>query len=235
MAKKSRLPRFLFHALVALIALPIALTVVYRFLPVPLTPLMIIRLFQGEGLHKTWIPLESISPSMRRAAVAAEDSLFCEHDGFDWKALNKAYTKWQNQNPNRRARKIKGGSTISQQTAKNLFLWPSSTVTRKVIEAPLTILLETILPKQRILEIYLNVAEFGPGIYGVEAAAQKHFRTHAKNLTAQQSALLAAVLPNPRRLSASHPSPYVRQRAGLIQGRTRYLGPLGTCTKPLPE
>lgn len=227
---KSRLPRFLLHCLLVILLLPVGLTAIYRYLPVPLTPLMVIRLLEGHGLHKTWVPLEQISPALRRAVIASEDNAFCEHDGFDWKALNKAYQKYQN--PGRHPHKIKGGSTISQQTAKNLFLWPSSTVVRKAFEFPLTYLIETMLPKQRILEIYLNVAEFGPGIYGAEAAAQRHFKTHARNLTRQQAALLAAILPNPRHWSASNPGPYIRQRAGIIQSRIPHLGPdLLSCTR----
>lgn len=218
------------NALVILILTPIALTCLYRFVPVPVTPLMIIRVFQGEGLHKDWVPLGQISPSLRRAVIAAEDNSFCEHDGFDWKALNKAIYKYQHQKNG--TRKVKGGSTISQQTAKNLFLWPTSSITRKVLEFPLTLLIENLLPKQRILEIYLNVAEFGPGVYGAEAAARHHFKTGAAKLTPRQAALLAAVLPNPRRWSASHPGPYIRMRAGIIQSRISHLGPLLACTKP---
>lgn len=227
--------RFFLHCLAVLILLPVALTLVYRFVPVPLTPLMVIRLFEGNGLHKTWVPLESIAPSLRKSVIAAEDNAFCAHEGFDWKAINKAAARYQKQaeNPTRHPRKVKGGSTISQQTAKNLFLWPTSSLLRKALEFPLTYLLEAFLPKNRILEIYLNVAEFGPGVYGAEAAARYHFKTTAARLTPQQSALLAAILPNPRHWSASHPGPYITRRAGLIRARTPYLGtPYLACTRP---
>lgn len=210
--------RLALHILFGIIITVVALGIIYRFIPVPLTPLMVIRLFQGEGFSKDWVPLEQISPNLQRAVIAAEDGNFCLHNGFDWKALEKVYTDWQ------RGGRMRGGSTISQQTAKNIWLWPNSDIIRKGLEVPLTYFLERTYPKRRILEVYLNIIEWAPGVYGAEAAARKHFGTSAKNLTTRQAALMAAVLPNPRKWSASKPGPYVRQRAGLIQARAARVG-----------
>ncbi|RYG61423.1 MAG: monofunctional biosynthetic peptidoglycan transglycosylase [Alphaproteobacteria bacterium] len=213
-----------------LVITPVFLAIVYRFVPVPVTPLMVVRLFEGHGLHKTWKPLNQISPHLRQAVVAAEDNLFCVHNGFDWKALNKAIDQWQEGNAS------KGGSTISQQTAKNVYLLPTRSILRKAVEMPLTMLIENLWPKQRILEVYLNIAEWAPGVYGAEAAARHHFKTSAKNLTRQQAAQLAAILPRPLHWSAAKPGPYVRQRSNQIIRRISGLGPtyLG-CTQPLKK
>jgi monofunctional biosynthetic peptidoglycan transglycosylase len=223
------------YALFFICMAPLVLGVVYRFVPVPVTPLMVMRLFEGEGLHKTWVPLKQISPALRQSVIASEDNLFCEHDGFDWKAFNKAFDQWQKRMEGEEGGgPIKGGSTISQQVAKNVFLLPHRGVWRKVLEAPLTMMIEHLWPKQRILEIYLNVAEWGPGIYGAEAAARSHFHTSAKNLTRQQAALLAAILPNPRNWSARRPGPYVASRSRAIVRRTYQLGPnYLQCTRAL--
>lgn len=223
---KQRLVRGLVLALLALVLAPPVLTVLYAFVPVPATPLMVLRLFQGYGWHRTWVPLGQISPAVPRSVIAAEDNLFCSHDGVDWKAWNTAYARWQ------AGRRSKGASTISMQTAKNLFLWPGRSPVRKALEIPLTYLLEGLMGKPRILEIYLNVAEWGPGVYGIEAAARHHFKTSAKRLTPQQAALLAAILPNPLHWSARNPGPYVRQRAYLIQRRSYQLGPMLLCAQP---
>ncbi len=216
------------YTLFFLVVTPVFLAIVFRYVPVPVTPLMVIRLFEGHGIHKTWKPLTEISPNLRYAVVAAEDNLFCVHNGFDWKALNKAIDQWQEGNAS------KGGSTISMQTAKNVYLVPTRAVWRKAVEMPLTVLIENLWPKQRILEVYLNIAEWAPGVYGAEAAARHHFKTSAKNLTRQQAAQLAAILPRPLHWSAAKPGPYVRQRSNQINRRTYGLGPtyLG-CTAPL--
>lgn len=213
-----------------LVITPIAMAIVFRYVPVPGTPLMVIRLFQGHGLHKTWVPLSQIAPALRQSVIASEDNLFCHHNGFDWKALNKAIDQWQDGNA------TKGASTISMQTAKNLYLVPTRAMWRKALEAPLTVLLENLWPKQRILEVYLNIAEWGPGVYGAEAAARYHFKTSARNLTRPQAARLAAILPLPLKWSASKPGPYISSRARAIQRRTYQLGPtyLG-CTQPLQK
>lgn len=232
----ARLTAILIYTLFFLTFTPITLGIIYRYVPVPITPLMVIRLAQGQPLHKTWVPLSQISPALRQSVIASEDNLFCEHDGFDWKAMNKAYARWQeaNKSDDPPEKPLKGGSTISQQTAKNVFLIPNRAIWRKALEAGLTVLIEHIWPKQRILEVYLNVAEWGPGIYGAEAAARYHFHTSARNLTRQQSAQLAAILPLPLHWSASRPGPYVASRARSIIRRTYQLGqPYLGCTMPL--
>jgi monofunctional biosynthetic peptidoglycan transglycosylase len=169
------------------------------------------------------VPWEEIAPVMRQAVVAAEDNLFCGHSGVDWDSLEaaaKAYAAGERSG---------GGSTISMQTAKNLFLWPSRSIIRKGLEVPLTAAIEVLWPKRRILEVYLNIAELGPGIYGVEAAAQHHFKRAAKDLTPRQASQLAAVLPNPLEWQPVPPDDYVARRAGVIRTRIRQLGPLLDC------
>lgn len=202
-----------------LLLTPLAMAVLFRFVPVPLTPLMLQRVVQGYGYHKDWVPLARISPHLRHAVVAAEDNIFCAHNGFDWRYLNKAIEQWQEGNAS------KGGSTISMQVAKNLYLLPVRAAWRKALEFPLTALLESMWPKQRILEVYLNIAEWGPGVYGAEAAARYHFNTSAQRLTREQSARLAAILPLPLKWSAKRPGPYVSARTRQILRRTHQLGP----------
>ncbi|MBV2168591.1 MAG: monofunctional biosynthetic peptidoglycan transglycosylase [Bdellovibrio sp.] len=191
----------------------------YRFVPVPLTPLMVIRSVeslwseQPVGIHKDWVPLEEISPAMQRAVLKAEDYRFFEHNGFDYEAIQKAMKY------NQTHKRKKGASTISQQTAKNVFLWPHRDWIRKGFEAYFTVLIEFVWPKERILEVYLNVIELGSGVYGVEAAAQKYFKRSAKNLTPHQASLIAAVLPNPRKFRIDRPSIYVMARQRRILNR----------------
>jgi monofunctional glycosyltransferase len=189
------------------------LVVAYRDIPPLVTPLMMLRLFDGAGIHKTWEPLSDISDNLIRAAMAAEDGKFCSHDGFDWKAIADDWRR------NQRGGQLLGASTISMQTAKNLFLWPDRSWPRKGLEVYFTLLIELAWPKRRIMELYLNEVEWAPGIYGAEAAAQFHFKTPASALSAPEAARLAAVLPNPRRWSASHPSAYIIARAGIIHAR----------------
>jgi monofunctional glycosyltransferase len=191
----------------------ILMVVIYRVVPVPVTPLMLIRLLSGEALHKDWAPYDAISPQLARAVIASEDSGFCQHHGFDWSAIENAWDR------NQHSPRIRGGSTISNQTAKNVFLWPDRNYVRKAVEYYFTALIEFFWPKRRILEVYLNVVEWGHGIYGAEAAARAHFGKPASALNRREAALLAAVLPNPRRWSASKPSAYIRSRAGTIQAR----------------
>jgi monofunctional biosynthetic peptidoglycan transglycosylase len=211
--------------LVALLAPP-ALLLIYRFLPVPITPLMLIRLGQGEGLHKDWVPLGKIAPALAESVVASEDNQFCEHWGFDWEALTgeaKAYLAGEH---------ARGASTITQQTAKNLFLWPDRSLLRKLLEAPLTLEIELLWPKRRIVEVYLNVIELGPGVYGAEAAARRYFAKPAAKLSRREAALLAAILPNPRRLSPARPSRYLEGRVRTIETRIGQLGPMLDCVRP---
>lgn len=206
-----------------LILLPLLLTFLYRYVPVPVTPLMVIRLFEGESLHKHWQPSARISRHLKTAVIAAEDNKFCQHHGFDWDAFADVFSEFRDQGT------LRGGSTISMQTAKNLYLWPGRSWVRKGLEALYTPMLELVLPKERIMTLYLNVAEFGPGIYGADAAARAYFNTSAARLTPYQAALLAAVLPNPRLYSAKQPSAYVHGRANTITRRTQQLGPLLNC------
>lgn len=208
-----------------LVGLPLALTLLFRVVPPPLTPLMAIRLVQGYGLDKEWRPLDQISPHLRRAVIAAEDGKFCAHWGFDWQAIDNAIERYED------GGKMLGASTISMQTAKNVYLWPGRTFVRKGLEAYLTVYLEALWPKRRILEIYLNVVEFGPGLYGAEQAARRYFGKPASALSAREAALLAAVLPAPLERSPARPSSYVARRAALIDVRADQvrLGPDGGC------
>lgn len=197
----------------------IALVIAFRWLPIPVTPLMLLRvdenLVNGHpiGLAYHWTPREEISLRLKSAVIASEDWKFFEHNGFDWPAIEKALRH------NQRSARVRGASTISQQTAKNVFLWPSRSWVRKGLEAYFTVLIEVLWSKDRIMEVYLNVVEFGDGIYGVGAASNIYFHKLPAQLSSSEAALLAAVLPNPRRLLVAHPSPYVRFRQTMIQRR----------------
>lgn len=194
----------------------ILMVIVYRFVPVFFTPLMFIRVieqvFSGEAprLNHEWVPLEEISPKLVMAVIASEDNLFMSHSGFDFEQIEKAVKE------NKRRKKARGASTISQQTAKNVFLWPQSSFVRKGFEVYFTVLIELVWGKERIMEVYLNSIEMGDGIYGAESVAQLHFGRSAKRLTAAQSATIAATLPNPLRFDSSNPSRYVRRRKNQI-------------------
>jgi len=190
---------------------PIVMVAVYRFVPPPLTFLMVERAFEGRGFSRSWRPIEKISPTLVRAAIAAEDARFCEHHGFDVAAIQKAM-----KNNERHPTRIKGGSTISQQTAKNVFLWPQRSYVRKGLEAWFTVLIEVGWGKRRIMEVYLNSIEWGPGVYGAQAAARKNFGKDADQLTPAQAARLAAILPSPLKWKAAQPGPYVRKRSARI-------------------
>lgn len=222
-----RLRNALLLALAVVVLAPTALIAIYRFVPPPVTPLMLIRLAEGETLKKRWVGLERIAPSLPRSVIAAEDNWFCAHAGYDVKAIADQLNRWLD------GERPRGASTITMQTAKNLFLWPDRDGLRKVLEGWLTWQIELMWPKERILEVYLNVVEFGRGIYGAEAAARIFFAIPAKSLTSTQSALLASVLPNPREWSAARPSPYIEARARDVLRRVRQLGPLLACV-PTP-
>jgi monofunctional biosynthetic peptidoglycan transglycosylase len=199
-----------------------------RFLDPPMSAFMAAR--QGEAWREgnwdfrvayDWRDLGDISPYMPLAVIAAEDQNFAGHSGFDLKAIEKAIDH------NARGKRVRGGSTISQQVAKNLFLWQGRSWLRKGLEAWYTLLIELMWPKQRIVEVYVNVAEFGDGIYGAQAAARSYWRKDASRLTATESARLAAVLPSPRRYNARNPGPYVQRRTTWIQRQMRQLGGTG--------
>lgn len=201
--------------LILLVALPLAYLALFRFVPVPGTPLMALRAIEGEGWRREWRSIDAISPHLQRAVIASEDARFCQHVGFDLNQIEAAVADYTE------GGRLRGASTISMQTAKNLFLWPGRSFLRKGLEAWLTVLLEATWSKRRILETYLNVVEFGPGIYGAEAAARAHFGRSAAQLMPRQAALLAAVLPNPRLYSASRPSAYISRRAAIIGARAQ--------------
>lgn len=213
------------------VVLSVVIVLFFRFVPVPLTPLMVFKsvgsVFADKkiGITHDWVPIEEISKSMQRAVIKAEDYRFYQHNGFDFEAIQKAIEY------NKRHKKKIGASTISQQTAKNVFLWPSRSWIRKGFEAYFTVLIELTWPKERILEVYLNVIELGPGIYGVEAAAQKFFKKPAKKLNNSEASLMAAVLPNPIKFRIDKPSRYVLRRQRKILG-TKILKPTPEIEKP---
>lgn len=196
--------------LALLILAPLAVVLALRWVPPPTSAFMLQSATQP--VQYRWVPAARMPEALRRAVIAAEDQKFRTHWGFDLVAIAEALEH------NEKSRRVRGASTITQQTAKNLFLWPSRSYLRKGLEAGLTLLLELAWPKERILEVYLNIAEFGPGIYGAEAAARAFFGKPAERLSAGEAALLAAVLPNPRRYQADRPGPYVQRRTDWILG-----------------
>lgn len=223
MSRFNIISKILKWVVVAFFGSTILVTVLYRFIPVYYTPLMFIRCFQqiGEGksirMHHHWVPMSEISPHMPVAVMASEDQRFLLHHGFDYQAIEKAALH------NLEGKKKHGASTISQQTAKNVFLWPGRSWVRKGFEAYFTVLIEFMWSKQRIMEVYLNSIEMGDGIYGVEAVAEQHFGINAYNLTRADCALIAATLPNPRRYSSKTPSPYMRKRQRQIMHQMTFI------------
>lgn len=187
----SRVAIFLVKALVGLVVVTAGWALLYRFVDPPITAPMIRDAFAGRHVERSWVGLDAVAPSMARAVIGAEDSTFCRHDGFDIAAIEQAMAR------NATSSRLRGGSTISQQTAKNAFLWPGRSYLRKGLEAYFTVLIEKLWGKRRIMEVYLNVAEMGAGLYGVEAAAQHYYHVSAARLTPQQAARLAAILPQP--------------------------------------
>lgn len=210
-----------------LLLLPVGGVLAHGLFPVPVTLLMVQRSLEGEALDYRWRPLREISPRLIEAVIAAEDANFCSHMGFDFEAIEQAMAA------NARGRRLRGASTLSQQTAKNVYLWPGRGWLRKGLEAGYTGLIEAVWTKGRVMEVYLNVAEWGPGVYGAEAAARHWFGKSASDLSASEAARLAAILPSPRRYQAASPGPYVRRRAAQIQGAmatVREQG-LGACIR----
>jgi monofunctional glycosyltransferase len=211
---------------VAFVTFSVGVILVFRFVAPPASALMIERRIEswrtGEKYSSQyqWVGIDRISPAAANAVIASEDQNFLNHYGFDWEAIERAVDHNEN------SRRVRGASTLTQQTAKNMFLWSGRTWVRKGLEAYFTVLLEACWGKRRILETYLNVAEFGDGVYGVEAASQRYFRKPASRLTSEDAAVLAAVLPNPHRLKANAPSAYVRERQQWILQQMRQLGPL---------
>ena len=220
----NKLTRFLFKVLIWFFGLSLFFVVFFKFVPVLFTPLMVIRAIENKVAGKEvffshdWEPIENISMNLQKAVIASEDGTFLKHNGFDFVAMQKAYKS------NERGRRIKGGSTISQQTVKNVFLWQGRSYLRKGLEAYFTVLIEIIWGKERIMEVYLNSIEMGNGVYGAQAAAEHWYRKGASSLTPMQAAGIAAILPNPRKYSATSSSSYINRRKDKIVRVMRQVG-----------
>jgi monofunctional biosynthetic peptidoglycan transglycosylase len=210
----------------AVLLLPYLLVPLYRSLQPPSTP-MLWRWITGARVQHAWIPLDRMSPALPIAVLIAEDAQFCSHRGVDWTQLKDAIDQADELDD------VRGASTITQQTVKNLFLWPGRSFVRKALELPLTLWIEFVLPKRRILEIYLNIAEWGPnGEFGAEAAARRAFGKSARDLNPNEAALLASVLPNPLQRNAQQPGPLVRRLAGIHAARAARAGSVAACLRP---
>jgi len=222
----KRIFKILFKTLFWAFVASVFIVVVFKWVPVPITPLMLIRHTQDpskqnhEGWEHDWVPIESISTNLQLAVICSEDQLFVKHNGFDIEAIEKAFDN------NKKGKNIRGASTISQQTAKNVFLWPSRSWLRKGLEAYFTFLIELVWSKERIMEVYLNSIEMGPGIYGAEAASHYWFKKSAANLTRQEAATIAAILPSPLRYRANPATPYIQGRKTWIVNQMYFYGPL---------
>jgi monofunctional glycosyltransferase len=220
-------PRRLLKVAGVLMVLPLVLTFVYALVPPPFSNLMLLRAVQGNGIKKDWVSLSEISPHLAAAVITSEDARFCSHRGVDWAEVQEVVDDVFDEDDG----PIRGASTITMQSAKNLFLWDGRFAVRKVLELPLALYMDALLSKRRMIEIYLNIVEWAPGVYGAEAAAKHHFGKSAKNLTRREAALLAAVLPNPIKRIAGKPSKAVRRIADRIQIRARAMEPYLTCLK----
>lgn len=224
MSTSKKIFRFALKSLLWFFGITLFLVIIFKWVPVPFTPLMGIRAIENKTVGKEavcqhdWVPLESISKNMQRAVIASEDGTFLRHNGFDFIAIQKAM---QN---NEKGKKLKGGSTISQQTAKNVFLWQGRSYLRKGLEAYFTVLIELIWGKERIMEVYLNSIEMGNGVYGAQAAAEHWYRKGASSMTPKQAAGIAAILPNPRKYSATSSSTYINNRKAKIVRIMRTVG-----------
>lgn len=212
----AKLRKIIFKIFFWFFLITISWVVIARFVPIYVTPLMVIRSIEAISNDKKprnkkeWIPISGISQNMIQAVVASEDNLFMSHNGFSFEDIKKAMEH------NKKKKRIRGGSTISQQTAKNVFLWPQRSWVRKGLETYFTFLIELLWSKERIMEVYLNVIEMGDGIYGVQAASQHYFNKNADKLTKSQSALIAVCLPNPRKFNPANPSSYIQRRRDKI-------------------
>lgn len=219
----GRIARTLIRLAAVLALVFLALLLLYRFVPVPST-LMLGRWLTFRSVERDWVPLSQISPHLIRAVIASEDQRFCSHAGVDWGELNAVLQ--DEDGPSR------GASTLTMQTAKNLFLWPGRSYLRKGMELPMALAIDLAWPKRRVIEVYLNIAEWGPGLFGAEAAAQRHFGKPASRLTPAEAARLAGALPNPILRNPSKPSRALQAAAGRVQRRMNQLGPLGNCALP---
>jgi monofunctional biosynthetic peptidoglycan transglycosylase len=220
-----RLLRASIIAVVLALLLPYLLTPLYRVME-PVSTLMLWRWLTGARVERSVVPIGRMAAALPLAVLVAEDARFCSHRGVDWQEIRDALDDADD------ISEARGGSTIAQQTAKNLFLWPGRSLLRKALEFPLALWIDLVLPKRRVLEIYLNIAEWGPnGEFGAEAAARSAFGKAARDLTAQEAALLASVLPNPRRRSARQPSAAVRRLAGIYQARSLRSAAVAACVR----
>ena len=221
----QKLKTFTWKAMLWFFGLSIISVIFFKWVPIPITPLMVIRMVEckvkGEEVifSHDWVSLDEMSPNMARAVIASEDGNFLIHNGFDFKAMQKAF------DGNNKGKKLKGGSTISQQTAKNVFLWQGRSYVRKGFEAYFTFLIELIWGKERIMEVYLNSIEMGNGVYGAKEAARHWYSKDVKDLSVREAAGIAAILPNPRKFKASHSSSYIERRKAKI---SRVMGQIGT-------
>lgn len=221
-----KIVRWIGKLLLWFFAITVVWVILYRFVPVPFTPLMAIRAIEHKMDGKPavcshdWVPLEEISPQMAKAVIASEDQNFLKHSGFDFQAIEKAMES------NKKGKRVRGGSTISQQTAKNVFLWPGRSYLRKGLEAYFTVLIEFFWSKERIMEVYLNSIEMGDGVYGAQEASRVWFKKDAKHLNAWEAASIAAILPNPRVYKATNSGPYVTKRKAFIVKQMGFLGPI---------
>jgi monofunctional glycosyltransferase len=222
----QKLRQFLVKSILYFFGSTLLVTLIFKWVPVPFTPLMFVRAYEFKTNNQEivwkhdWTSINDISLNMQKAVIASEDGSFVRHSGFDFKAIQLAFKN------NNRGKKLKGGSTISQQTAKNVFLWQGRSYLRKGLEAYFTVLIELIWGKERIMEVYLNSIEMGNGIYGVEAATQFWYKKSCKSLTKNEAAGIAAILPNPRKFKASNSSAYIERRKGKIIKRMRQVGKL---------
>jgi monofunctional biosynthetic peptidoglycan transglycosylase len=216
---RSRLKRAVWMGL----GLWLAQLVFFRFVPLLITPHLLGQRMAGHPVNQQWVSLDDISSEMTRAVIAAEDNRFCSHWGVDWAAMETVWDEAQ------AGHRLRGGSTISMQTTKNAYLWLSRSKVRKSLEILLVPSVDRVWGKRRVMEVYLNLAELGPGIYGVQAAAEHHFHTDASRLTAKQASRLAAVMPAPKDWSASRPSRFIRRRARVIENRMEVQGSLADC------
>lgn len=220
----AKVGRFLLKCIMWFLITSIASVILFRFVPVPLTPLMLIRCIEQKSdgkemkLRHDWVPLEEINERLQLAVVCSEDQNYLKHSGFDWGAIKKAMKQ------NKKGKRIRGGSTITQQTAKNVFLWPGRSYIRKGFEAYFTFLIELFWSKERIMEVYLNSIEMGDGVYGAEAAAQHWFKKKASKLNKDQAAAIAAVLPNPIKYVANPAGPYIQNRKAWIKKQMDFWG-----------
>ncbi|MCP8938900.1 monofunctional biosynthetic peptidoglycan transglycosylase [Alsobacter sp. SYSU M60028] len=219
-----RVLRWAFYAVLAIVALVLALSVAWRFVP-PVSTLMLGRWLTFQSVDRSWTPLGRISPRLVAAVMMSEDARFCEHGGVDWDALREVIADAEDGAPSR------GASTLTMQTAKNLFLWPSRSYVRKGLEIPLALWLDLVWPKKRIMEVYLNIAEWGPGVFGAEAAARAAFNKPAAALSAREAALLATALPNPIRRDSRRPSRGHQRLAAIVAGRAAASEPYTECVR----